>query len=302
MSQKQQNNSRAIVCTPVDYLSKRRNEIEKFCSSRTSVNVIMRSALLAFDESDRLRQALETRTGQNSVYHAMLRAASTGLSLNPLEGKACLVPYYRKEGKNWITVVNYQIMKNGLIHLALRSGQIDHISADVVRENDEFKIRKTAAGDEFEFSPALTGRGKAVGCYASVKFKNGESKICYMSWEEIDEHRERYSQSYQNDLKDDKKESPWSKSPESMGLKTVLKRLFNNTFISDEVTKAVTSDDKAEANIIDVQPEKISTSKEVAKQLLDKENSKQSKDRAKIAQAAADSEMNEEQEKKQVGF
>lgn len=51
-----------------------------------------RSVVLAIAENEDLQAALKSEKGQRSLYNALRRAATLGLSLNPQEGKACLVP------------------------------------------------------------------------------------------------------------------------------------------------------------------------------------------------------------------
>ena len=65
-----------------------------------------KSAMLAIIENNDLMQALKTPSGQMSVYNSLKYAASTGLSLNPQEGKAALISYNSKAG----TVVNLSLI------------------------------------------------------------------------------------------------------------------------------------------------------------------------------------------------
>lgn len=269
---KKQETALANLTDPVEFLGSKKLIIDKYVAPHTTGTSIVRSALMAFEENWKLQEALKTPAGRNSVYHSMLRAASTGLSLNPLEGKAALVPYSSKKDGKWETTVTYQIMKNGIIELALLSGQVEHISADTIREEDDFRINKTGAGDDFHFAPALKGRGEIVGFYASVKLKSGALSVAYMSWDEIDDHRNKYSSSYRKDLVDKTQNSPWSHSEEGMGIKTVLKKLFRNFYISPEISKAVAADDEGEGiTVIEVEAQKTSAPDDIAKQLNAKE-------------------------------
>ena len=179
------------------------------------VDEVLTSLRLAMAESSKLQDCLKTPSGQASLYNAVRKAVRTGLSLNPQEGKAAVIPYNAKSG----VTVQYQIMKNGLIELAMQTGQIEIIDVDVVRENDVFTIKKTGTGDDYEFSPARKSRGKIDGFFAVVKLKDGGVKISYMSTEEINEHREQFSAR--------------SEMPEiGYGKKTVLKMCLRDLALS----------------------------------------------------------------------
>lgn len=210
-------------------------------------NKFFKSVMLAIIETKNLMECMKTLPGQISVYNSLKYAASTGLSLNPQEGKAALVCYKNKDGFS----VNYQIMKNGIIQLAMNSGKVEFVSSDIVRENDKFEIIKTMSGDEYKFIPALKARGQLVGCYAACRLNDNTTHVKWMTTEEIKEHRDQYSAMYKN--KPDM--SPWKKSFNGMGLKTVLKALFRNIYISDDISLAIGIDDNNESgNIINVTP------------------------------------------------
>ena len=68
---------------------------------------------------------------------------------------------------------------------------------------------------------------KVVGYVAYMELLNGFNKSFYMSIEELEEHAEKYSQSYAYDLRSGKKSSVWSSNFDAMAKKTVLKLLLN---------------------------------------------------------------------------
>lgn len=199
----------------------------------------VRSAMIAIISNEDLQSCLTTDQGKTSIINAMRMAAGNGLSLNPQEGKAALIPYSKKIGQNkWIKTAQYQVMKNGLIELALESGKVEFITADTVRANDEFTLTKTMNGDEYFFSPARVDRGDIDGFFSAVKMKDGTCHTVYMANDQSKEHRDRFSK---------KTAMP----EEGYGQKTVLKRLLNNLHISREVSQAVGSDNIQEAELLD---------------------------------------------------
>jgi len=228
-------NQQAIM-KPGQFLSMNKDKIFRLKARDYDEEQFLMTAMALFSENDKLRECLNWPQGQMSVYNAMKQAASTGLSLNPMEGKAALIPYKRK--------CTYQIMKNGYIELAMDTGRVRFITADAVREHDEFSVSKTSDGDTFIFTPQKKSRGDIIGFFAFVKLDDGTGFVSYMTNEEMDSHRERYSIGYKYSEKKD--EHVWGKSYEGMGIKTVLKKLLRNMNISPAITAAVTADDKSE--------------------------------------------------------
>lgn len=193
-----------------------------------------KSAMMAIATTPTLQECLNTPAGQKSLHEALRFASATGLSLNPQEGKAALIAY---KGK-----AQYQIMKNGMMELAQRSGKVKFITCDTVRENDEFTIQKTANGDEYEFKPARKNRGEIDGFFAAIVLLDGSCNVKYMTVDEVNAFRDNYSAMY----KFKKEASPWNHSFEGMATKTVIKALLRNLNISPEISEAVGIDDQEE--------------------------------------------------------
>jgi phage RecT family recombinase len=198
--------------------------------------------MIAISESWKLQACLKTDVGQNSMYNSLKLAAITGLSLNPLEGEAALVPRQDDKG-NW--TCSYQKMKNGLIRIALEDTDVARIKADLVRENDEFEITSTANGDEYKFKPARKERGEIDGYFAAVTLEDGSVFTKYMTREEVLDHREKYSPFYK-DKKSGKenKGAAWVKSFDGMAIKTVLKAVLNGLNLQSVTRKALIADDQ----------------------------------------------------------
>jgi phage RecT family recombinase len=219
------------------YLEKFGKGLNNYAFRKYNHNSFIKSAMLAISENKDLRDCIKTQPGRLSLFHALKYAATTGLSLNPQEGKAALIPYSGK--------VQYQIMKNGMIEIAMESGKVEFITCDLVRDNDNFKIKKSVQGDEYEFIPALKDRGEIIGFFAGLKFKSGFTHMCWMTVEEVEEHRDQYAA-----FKGEK--SAWFKSFPGMGIKTVLKRLLHSVYISDNMDKLIGTDDQFEGDTIEL--------------------------------------------------
>lgn len=179
-----------------------------------------------------------------TLFNAALTAASLQLPVNQSLGYAYIVPYKNKFNEY---EAQFQIGYKGWIQLAERSTQYRIISATPVYEgqlvsNDPLK------GIKFDWSVETTG--DPIGYAAYIKLKYGLEKTLYMTTEQVLAHAKRYSQSYKQDLKDQKTKSLWSTDFEKMALKTVLKQLISkygptstNIIIALEVDQAILTDE-----------------------------------------------------------
>jgi phage RecT family recombinase len=142
----------------------------------------------------------------SSVASSALRAATLRLSCDPATGQAYLVPFSKKA----TLVVGYK----GLYHMALRTGKYRFINVAKVREGEYVeedwmtglhKLRGSKTGD------------KVIGWCLFFELFSGYAKSFYMSVDEIHEHAQRYSKSY------NRQDSPWKTNPADMEKKTVLR-------------------------------------------------------------------------------
>lgn len=222
--------SNAVAVTSVEagkFLQGLSTTLEDYAIRDYSVTSFVKSAMIAIVNNPDLGKCLSTNEGKASLTQALRMAAGTGLSINPQEGKSALIPYGGK--------IQYQVMKNGLIELALESGKVEFITADTVRENDKFDLVKTADGDNYSYSPARKSRGEIDGFFATVKMKDGICHTKYMTLEEVQEHRKKFS--------------PRTQMPEEgYGQKTILKKLLNNVHICSEINNAIGAENSGHDN------------------------------------------------------
>lgn len=152
----------------------------------------------------------------DSILAAAGIAAALKLPINPSLGFAFLVPY-----KGHAT---FQLGWKGFVQLAMRSGQYRTLNSGAVREGQI---------DEIDFVTGEIVRGEKVsdeivGYVAYMELINGFKKSLYMTLDEMQEHAEKYSQSYAYDLRSGRKSSVWSTNFDAMAKKTVLKKLLSN--------------------------------------------------------------------------
>lgn len=139
-----------------------------------------------------------------------IKAATLNLPISKTLGFAYVVPY-----KNTPTLT---IGYKGLIQLAQRTGQYKTINADVVYEG-QMQGRDYLSG-MIDLSGEKTS-DTVIGYFAYFKLNNGFEKILYMSKEEVEAWRDKYSPSAKSNF------SPWKTEFDKMALKTCLRRLIS---------------------------------------------------------------------------
>ncbi len=166
---------------------------------------MLRVAVTALKNNPRLLECAE-----GSLINSVTQAAELGLEVNSPLGYAFLVPY----GDQCTLQIGYR----GFIQLAHRSGKISFMSAEVVYEKDQFAV-ELGTNRGLKHIPFMAGdRGRKIGAYATVQFKDGTSDFEYMSSEEIGAVRAR-------SMGARKKGGPWDTDEAEMWRKTPVRRL-----------------------------------------------------------------------------
>ena len=171
---------------------------------------------------------------QGSLLNSLLQLAQYGLE--PDGRRAHLIPY----GKQCQLVIDYK----GIAELALRSGLVSYLHADIICEHDAF---------EYDLGEIKTHkvdfkkpRGEMYAAYAICRFKDGTVKADVMHKDEIDAIRKRSRAG---------SSGPWVTDYNEMAKKTVFRRLSKWLPLSPEVRDAVEKDD----DVIDVQSTPVSS-------------------------------------------
>lgn len=145
-----------------------------------------------------------------SVHLAMVNVASTGLTLNPANGYAYLVP---RDGAIYL-----DISYKGLIKIATDAGSIEWARAAVVYSADSFTYHGPAKVPDHIADPFKKDRGEIVGVYCIAKTISGDMLTEVMPMEELEKIRSK-STAYTK-----KKAGPWVEWFEQMAKKAVIKR------------------------------------------------------------------------------
>lgn len=184
-----------------------------------------------------------------SIILAAGQSAALNLPLNPSLGMAAVIAYRNK--KTGKVIAQFQMMRNGLIELAQRSGKVARITNEVVYEGELKSYNRFT--DEYDFSGQRISN-TVIGFMAYVKLLNGFEKTIYMTREEALAHGRRYSKTFKDDW------SKWKTDFEAMALKTVLKRLINKWVPKTEEMQMALESDQAsftQGEIGNAQPEYV---------------------------------------------
>ena len=179
-----------------------------------------------------------------SIFNAACMAATLNLPLQNGLGFAYIVPF--RNNKERKVEAQFQLGYKGLIQLAQRSGQFKRLVAVPVYEKQLIE-EDPINGYVFDWKQKPTQEEKPIGYYAYFELLNSFTAELYMTEAEIDQHAQRYSQTYRTYL--DKKAkgqwatSVWADNFEAMALKTVMKLLLSKQApLSVEMQQAVLAD------------------------------------------------------------
>ncbi|QWR92207.1 recombinase RecT [Cronobacter sakazakii] len=191
-------------------------EFEQVCAE-PSINFKRESefAMQIFANNDYLAKTAMTNT--TSTRSAIMNVAAIGITLNPAQKLAYLVP---RKG-----AICLDISYMGLMHIAQQSGAIKWCQSAIVRKNDQFRregLDKPPVHIYSEFD-TKEQRGEVVGAYVVVKTEDGDYLTHTMRIEDIYSIRDR-SEAWKKYKTDNSKKCPWVTDEEQMMLKTVVKQ------------------------------------------------------------------------------
>lgn len=179
-----------------------------------------------------------------SVLLALTEAAQAQLQVNGALADGWLIP--RWNSKRGTFEAHFQIGYRGLVNLALRSGKLTHVAAEVVYEADMFDIEE-GMRPSLKFKRSLAGdRGAPIGVFAIAYLRDSPNQIHpfqYMSAGEVNHIKDMYSDS------SDRSSSPWQKEWPSMWKKTALRQLMKYAQLSPQSQQAALLDEYHEAGV-----------------------------------------------------
>lgn len=176
-----------------------KNEVARALPKHLTPDRFIRVALTAMTKTPKLMQCT-----QESFFNSLLSLSQLGLE--PDGRRAHLIPY----GTTCQLIVDYK----GLVELAMRTGNVSNIHADLVCENDVFEYDKgEIKSHKIDFKQP---RGAAYAVYAICRFKDGTEKTEVMTKDEVEAIRNRSKAG---------QAGPWVTDWNEMAKKTVFRRL-----------------------------------------------------------------------------
>lgn len=152
----------------------------------------------------------------NLLSLAMYNVAAIGLSLNPSEGLAYLVP---RKGK-----IIVDISYRGLIKLGVECGAIRWAKAELVYDKDDFTYHGPNQKPSHSCDPFSKDRGEVRGGYCLAELTTGGILVEVMSKADMDKIRDS-SEAYKS-AKKKNKTTTWDDWEDQMQLKSVVKRAY----------------------------------------------------------------------------
>ena len=182
----------------------------------------LRIATGTFAKDDKFKNVTK-----ESLVNCLLDLSALGLEA---DGRvAHLIPYNNTElnQHECQLIIDYK----GLVELAMRSGKVSKIHADKVCENDQFAVNKGVL-ERHEIN-YFANRGKVIGYYALIQFKDGAEKLEVMSYEEVMKIKKRSKAAHSG---------PWITDEDEMGKKTVFRRACKWLPLSPHIQEALEKD------------------------------------------------------------
>lgn len=177
---------------------------------------------------------------QDSLFSCLLTLSQMGLE--PDGRRAHLIPFEDK--KKGVTICTLIVDYKGLAELAMRSGVVSSIHADVICENDEFEYdRGQVLKHKINFKEP---RGEAYAAYCIVKMRDGTEPKCeVMPKSDIYLVRDK-SSGWRAFKAGYTKDNPWAdkQSEPEMWKKTVFRRASKWLPLSPELRDRIDADDE----------------------------------------------------------
>lgn len=147
---------------------------------------------------------------RQSLVDSVVNVAALGISLNPANKHAYLVP---RDGRICLDV-SYM----GLMHLAIKTGAVRWAQARLFYADDVFKLRGIDEQPLHEYDPFAKDRGELRGVYCVVKTRDGDYLTHCMAIDDVYAIRNR-SEAWKKGQK-----GPWATDEGEMIKKTCVKQ------------------------------------------------------------------------------
>ena len=201
-------------------------------------------------KADRIIQIITTVISRNpklkecsvaSVIGAVLQSAILGLDPTPELGECYFIP--RLNNKTREFECNFMIGYQGMIQLALNTGEYETIYAYPVYENDKFNYC-LGLEPKLEHTPAIDDRGDLTHVYVVWKFKDGGYYFEVLTKDDVYKARDKSESK-------DSKYSPWQQWEPEMWRKTAIRHSWKYVPRAIEKTKSMVRAMAADDRVIE---------------------------------------------------
>lgn len=223
----------ASINTPVQSVSKNNYQtvkgwLDKGTMRDNFFGVLGEQYAPAFMQTILLAMKAPTATALNkcdpaTILRSAMVAATCGLTIDSNFSQSALIPYGDQ--------CTFQVMKNGLEQLSMRTGMVRTFNCAEVYEGDIAEVNPFTG--EMRYNQEPHSRDILIGYVAYIELINGFKRFTYMTCEEMKAHCLRYSKAYATAEKYGRFDSWWHKNPKVMGLKTVQKKSLKSGSILD---------------------------------------------------------------------
>lgn len=237
------------------------NMLKAALGEQKAITKFTTDIMAAFSSNPKLKEC-----DHASIISAGLQCAALNLSASPALGEAYIIPYGDQ--------ATFQVGKDGLVQLAIRSGAYTYIDTFEIRQG-EYKGKDKFTGKpvfEFVTDDEVRENLPVIGYLATFELKpemGGFKKSVYFSKEKVLGWAKRYSKAFDEELLKkyetylktgeglsqqelNRCSSPWISSFDRMGEKTVLKQALKHWGPkSVDMQTAISQDDSSDGKPID---------------------------------------------------
>ncbi|MGP4085434.1 recombinase RecT [Streptomyces sp. KR55] len=187
----------------------------------------------------------KAKVNPNSFIVALLACARFGLE--PDGKQAAIVPY---KG-----IATFQPMYQGFIDLMYRSGRVESVHFNWIREGDTWNYDAGARPPaDFTHRPNLLRAGdneaRPLLAYAFAWLKGGSrSQVIFLNRQQAEEIRNKHSKSYAKAEREGTRDSTWHEHFDAMWAKSCVRRLAKVVPTSPELIELLRADEDAEQGV-----------------------------------------------------
>ncbi|WP_272962293.1 recombinase RecT [Alcanivorax jadensis] len=211
-------------------LSSMAGEFTSALPSHIKPEQFQRVAVTAIQNDPNLLQA-----DRKSLLGSIMKAAQDGLIPDGREGALVVFNTKDRNTQQWIQKVQWMPMIGGILKKIRQSGELASITAQVVKEGDEFDYWIDDDGEHLQHRPSFGDAGDVRLVYALAKTKDGAVYIEVMTKADIEKVR---------GASKTKDRGPWVDWWEQMAKKSAMHRLAKRLPISNELVTVVNRDEE----------------------------------------------------------